>query len=96
MVMTERDDAAKRQQLLEERFCVWENVLDWYHPDFSTLPGPIQGYVARLTTFTPAWNPDLASELTALKPTYEGTEEAIEFARVKLSKRAFATRCVSV
>lgn len=67
----------------------------WYHPDFSALPGPIQGYILGTSGYERGWSVELDDQLAAMKPSYDG-DDAAEFVRVKLSKEAFERKQVVV
>ena len=68
----------------------------WYHPDFRDLPEPIQGYIGRPRKDLGEWCPEIADELRALQPIYEGDGEPLEFRRVQLTREAFEERCAEV
>jgi len=61
----------------------------WFHPNFCDLPEPIQGYIGRSRRDMREWCPELADELHALQPYYEGDEKPLDFLRVQLTRESF-------
>ena len=65
----------------------------WFHPGFSSLPQPIQAFVAGGSRDLPdemaSWNPQVRQRLYDLLPVYEGKEKPPTSSRERLSREAF-------
>ena len=66
----------------------------WFHPDYESIPEPVQGYIANLyqhetQPLVESWPSDLAARLNQLKPEYHGDADPLQFSRDRLSHEAF-------
>ena len=65
----------------------------WFFPNYSSLPQPIQGYVANLFHYVPeemtSWTAQVRQRVDDLRPVYEGKEKPLTFSRERLSREEF-------